>query len=642
MGGAALEALAAFADPTRLGALLAGTVVGVLPGLGGTAAVSLLLPFVFGLDPPSAMALMVGAVAVVHTSDVLAAVLLAAPGSASAAVVMMDGHALARQGEAGRALAAAFLSSMLGGLIGTLGLTLSIPVARPLVLAFGSPEILLLCLIGISFAAALSEGKLVKGAIAALLGLLLGAIGAAPAAAEYRFTFGSAALMEGLPLVAVALGVFGLAELADLVGWRPAADRPAGTGGGWLEGVRDVVRHRWLVLRGALIGIWAGLLPGIGATAGTWMAYGHAVAASRDKSRFGKGDIRGVIAPESANNAVEAGDLVPTLLFGVPGGAPAAIMMGVLLVYGIQPGPRIVTGHLDLVYTIVWSFAIANVVGAGLACLMTPLLARLTRVPFARLAPAVLLVMLAGAYQERPHAGTLLALLLLGAAAWLMKRAGYPRAPLLIGYVLSLPTERYYWLTVNLHGTAWLARPWAVVLLLLLLASLAWGIRDTLATAARPGATAPAAGPAWSLGVSAGALALFAAALVASLDFSPAARLLPLLAAVPGVALALVQLLLDLRATRRPAAAATAPPEPVRPALAAFGWVGLFVLLLWLVGLRAATALFVPLFLLRTARLRWPAAAVYTAATLAALEGLTWLFGMTWPRGLLPLPGVTR
>lgn len=638
MPEAAFEALTAFADPGLLGMLLAGvltgTLVGIIPGLGGTAAVSLLLPFVFGLDATHAMALMVGAVAVVHTADVISAVLLAAPGSASAAVVMMDGHALAREGQAARALSAAFLASMLGGLLGAVGLTLSIPIARPLVLAFGSPEIFVLCLLGVSFAVSLSEGKMLKGAAAGLLGLLLGTVGAAPTAAEYRFTFGSTALMEGLPLVAVALGVFGLAEIADLLGRGAVASRRTAIGGGWLDGVRDIVQHWWLVVRGALIGIWAGILPGIGATAGTWMAYGHAVAAAKDKSRFGKGDIRGIIAPESANNAVEAGDLIPTLLFGVPGGVPAAIMMGALLVFGVQPGPRIVTEHLGLIYTIVWSFAIANVVGAGLAFLMSPLLARLTHVPFIRLAPAVLLIMLVGAYQESPNVGTLIAMVLLGVAAWLMKRADYPRAPLLIGYVLSLPTERYYWLTVNLHGAAWLTRPWVIVLLLLLLFSIAWGVRESLRSASRH-IEAPTTGPAWHLAVSVGALFVFSAALVASLGFDPAARLLPLLVTIPGVAVSLAQVVVDTRRLVRPVEARAAERDSVRPAVVAFGWMALFVLLLWLFGLYVAAAVFVPLFLAGMARMRWLGVATYTAAVLLALSGLTWLFGLTWPRGLV-------
>jgi TctA family transporter len=617
-----------------LAGVVTGTLVGVIPGLGGTAAVSLLLPFVFGLDATHAMALMVGAVAVVHTADVISAILLAAPGSASAAVVMMDGHAMARQGQAGRALSASFLSSMLGGLLGAVGLTLAIPIARPLVLSFGSPEIFVLCLLGVSFAVSLSEGKVLKGATAGLLGLLLGAVGAAPTAAEYRFTFGSTTLMDGLPLVAVALGVFGLAEIADFLHRGAIASGRTAIGRGWLDGVRDIVLHRWLVVRGALIGIWAGILPGIGATAGTWMAYGHVVASSKDKSRFGKGDVRGIIAPESANNAVEAGDLIPTLLFGVPGGVPAAIMMGALLVFGVQPGPRIMTEHLALVYTIVWSFAIANVVGAGLAFLMSPLLARLTYIPFVRLAPAVLLVMLVGAYQDSPHVGTLVAMVLLGMAAWLMKRADYPRAPLLIGYVLSLPTERYYWLTVNLHGASWVTRPWVIVLLLLLLFSVAWGIRGSLRSGSRAtGETAAA--PAWRLAVSAGSLVVFSAALVASLDFDPAARLLPLLVTIPGVLVSLAQVVLDGRRLGRRQEAPAAEREPVRSALSAFAWMALFVLLLWLFGLYVAAAIFIPLFLFGMARMRWVGVATYTMAVLVALSGLTWLFGLTWPHGLI-------
>ena len=246
----------------------------------------------------------------------------------------------------------------------------------------------MLCVLGLSFAGFLTGGAPLKGGWPACLGLLLGSVGSAPADAVDRYTFDQLYLLDGIPLVGVALGVFGIAEIIDLLakGGQIAERIPLGqrlAPGGQRRG-----QHWGIVVRGSLIGVWAGILPGIGATAGSWMAYGHVVAMARDREKFGKGDIRGVIGPESANNSVEAGDFIPTLLFSVPGGAPSAILLGALFFYGIQPGPRMVQENLDLIFTIIWSFAIANTIGAGLCFCLSPALARLTWIPFARLAPA--------------------------------------------------------------------------------------------------------------------------------------------------------------------------------------------------------------------------------------------------------------
>lgn len=201
--------------------------------------------------------------------------------------------------------------------------------------------------------------------------------------------FGQLYLIDGIPLVGVALGIFGLAEIIDLLAKGGQIAERIGLGHGWMQGIRDVIQHWGIVVRGSLIGVWAGILPGIGATAGAWMSYGHVVAMAKDRERFGKGDIRGVIGPESANNSVEAGDFIPTLLFSVPGGAPAAILLGALFFYGIQPGPRMVQENLDLIFTIIWSFAIANTMGATLCLFLSPVLARLTWISFSKLAPAI-------------------------------------------------------------------------------------------------------------------------------------------------------------------------------------------------------------------------------------------------------------
>jgi putative tricarboxylic transport membrane protein len=606
----------------------------------------------------------------------------------------MDGHAMAKQGQAARALSLAFLSSMAGGLLGALGLTFSIPVARPLVLAFGAPELFMLTLLGISLTALLSRGNMLKGLVAGVLGVLLGSVGAAPSTAEYRYSFGSLFLSDGLDLVAVALGVYGLAEIALLVGSKSSIAERITVGGGWAQGARDFLRYWRLVLRGALVGIWAGVLPGIGATAGTWMAYGQTVATAKDREKFGKGDPRGIVAPESANNSVEAGDLIPTLLFGIPGGAPAALLLGALLLYGIEPGPRLVTDQLDLVYTIVWSFALASVLGAALCAALSVPLSGITRIRFTVIAPLLIVVMLMSAYQSSEQTGDLIVMVVLGLAGVALRQAGYPRAPLLIGFVLSAPLERYYFLTANLYNTGeWIVRPGVIVMALLLVAPLASaayrrltgrsapsvgeGIPTSTSTptptpvpaAATPTSTpapaadvaapaaptpAPAAGitaaPAdedaatertlWSPAVTAVALVLFTVALVVAQGFGKEARLLPNLACGAGIALSLLLLVRELPAFRRRGdgeAAAWAPawPPEIRATLGAFAWLVLFLVLLYLLGFVGAAAVFLPLFLWRAARLRARLTALYTVIVVLLLLVLHATSVVDLPTGLL-------
>lgn len=659
---AATSALASLVDPSSLvfllAGILAGLVVGIIPGLGGTGAVAILLPFIFVLEPNQALALIIGAVAVVHTSDTISSVLIGVPGSASATVLMLDGHEMAKKGQAARALAIAFMSSMFGGLLGALGLTLSIPLARPLVLSFGSPELFMLTVLGISLTALLSKGNMMKGLLAGAFGLLLGQIGGAPAAPDYRFTFGSLFLTEGLDLVAVALGIFGIAEVVSLVARKTSVASGSGIGHGWGMGVRDVFSNFSHVLRGALVGIWAGVLPGLGATAGTWMAYGQAraTAKGKDKKNFGKGDPRGIIAPESANNSVEAGDLIPTLLFGIPGGAPAALLLGALLVFGIEPGPRIITDNLDTVYTIVWSFAIASVVGAALCFVFSVPLARLSFVRFPVLAGGLIVILFTAGYQESKQIQLLLVMLVLGIVGWLMKIAHIPRAPFLIGFVLSIPLERYYYLTANLYTfSEWIVRPAVLVMVGILLFPVATAVYRRLRARRDPdvpqlipdteddegveGAAAPAV---WRIVLAASFLAVFVAAFLLAQDFSERARLVPALVSVLGAVLALVVLVIEVRkrtATDRGTDSA-AWREELGWVAAAFGWLIGFVVLVYVLGMLLAAVVFVPVFLWRVAQMAWWRIAVYTVAVVAVLVVLEQVADIALPIGYLTPVGL--
>lgn len=641
MWHAALIALERFADPLHLGILmagvLAGTVIGILPGLGGIACVAILLPFIYTLDVHTAMILLVGSLAVVHTSDTITSVLIGTPGSAAAAATILDGHPLAKQGQAGRALSAAFLSSMIGGFIGTIFLTLSLPIARPLVLLFGSPELLMLCVLGLSFAGFLTGGAPLKGGLAACLGLLLGSVGSAPADAVDRYTFGQLYLVDGIPLVGVALGVFGIAEIIDLLAKGGQIAERVPLGHGWLQGAKDVWQHWGIVVRGSLIGVWAGILPGIGATAGSWMSYGHVVAMARDREKFGKGDIRGVIGPESANNSVEAGDFIPTLLFSVPGGAPSAILLGALFFYGIQPGPRMVQENLDLIFTIIWSFALANTIGAGLCFLLSPALARLTWVPFALLAPAVIVTIFFGSFQSSQQFGDIYAMLGLGLLGWFMKQLGWPRAPFLVGFVLTKPTEQYLWLSISRYGFEWLGRPGVIVLGMLLVASIIWTIRQK-----REGKNSPAEesdddavalGKLPSVVFTILVLLVVVAALYEAQDFPYLGAIFPMAATIPAIFMAVAQIILEVRATREPPGIETR--KKIKLALGYLFSLVLYLLMILLFGFGGATALYTFGFLYGWLRTKLFYAFIYAGIAVALAVVMNQLLGLYWPESIL-------
>lgn len=454
-----------------LGVLL-GLVIGVFPGLGGIAGLSLLLPFLYGMDEVSALATLVGLVAVIPTSATFTSVLMGIPGSSSSQATVLDGFALAKKGEASRALSAAFASSLLGGIFGAIILTFFVQIARPLILLFGSAELFMLAVFGLSMVGALSGKSIIKGIISCGLGLIIGSIGSAPATGEYRMIFGVNYLYDGIPLVVIALSIFAFPEISELLRKDKAISEGAALGkGGWIGGLKDMVKNKWLALRCAGIGTIVGAIPGMGGSVVDWIAYGHVVQSSKDKTQFGKGDIRGVIAPESANNAKEGGALMPTLLFGIPGSGSMAVFLGGMVLIGIEAGPSMVTTDIDLTYSIIWSLAIANVVGAGLALFLASPISRLTRIRFSLLAPFMIVVISFAAFQATKDMADLWVLFVFGVLGIFMKRFGWSRPAFLIGFVLATQAESYLNMSVQFYGWQMFLRPGVIIIALLSLIS---------------------------------------------------------------------------------------------------------------------------------------------------------------------------
>ena len=469
--------------------VLLGLSVGVFPGLGGIAGLSLVLPFVYGMDAVSGLSLMVGLVAVIPTSDTFTSVLMGIPGSSASQATVLDGFPLAKKGEAARALSAAFASSLFGGLLGACFLTFFILIARPIVLAFGLPEMLMITMLGLSMVAILAGRIPFKGVAAACMGLLVGTIGEADAGGSLRMaTYDIPYLIDGLELVVIGLGIFAIPEIVSLLRQDRAIAKDAKLGSGWMQGVRDWWGNIWLSIRCALIGVIVGVIPGLGGSVVDWIAYGHTVQTTSDKKGFGSGEIRGVIGPESSNNAKEGGGLVPTLIFGIPGSGSMAIFLGGLALLGYDAGPQLITNNLDITYTTVWSLALANVVGAGLCIALSPAIARLTTIRFTLMAPFLFMMITFAAFQSRQSLGDLVALFAVGLLGIFLRRFDWSRPAFLIGFVLSTQAENYSFQAYQIArskfriatgtGLEYIFSPIVLVLIVITVISIVVGIRQ--------------------------------------------------------------------------------------------------------------------------------------------------------------------
>lgn len=490
------DAWALILQPVVLGYLVLGVVmglaVGVFPGLGGIAGLSLLLPFMFGMEPVLGLALMIGMVAVVPTSDTFSSVLMGIPGSSASQATVLDGFPLARKGQAARALSAAFTASLFGGLVGAVFLTLFIVVARPLVLAFGLPEMLMISILGLSMVAVLAGRVALKGLAAAGLGMLIGTIGVADAGGSLRMaSYDFPYLTDGLQLVIVGLGIFAVPEIVSLLRQDRSIAKDASLGAGWMDGVRDWFANKWLSVRCSLIGVLVGVIPGLGGSVVDWIAYGHAVQTTKDKSNFGKGEIRGVIGPESSNNAKEGGGLVPTLLFGIPGSGSMAIFIGAIALLGsgdIEVGPAMLRDNLDITYSIVWLLALANVVGTLLCIGVSGGIAKLTTIRFTYLAPFLFMLIAFAAFQSGQNFEDILALFAIGLIGIFLRRFDWSRPAFLIGFVLSNPVEKFSNQAFQIasfrfrksfeEGMDYIFSPIVIVLLIVTVVSVVLGIRQ--------------------------------------------------------------------------------------------------------------------------------------------------------------------
>jgi len=421
-----------------------GTLIGALPGIGPVTAIAVLIPFTFSLNPTSAMIMMAGIYYGSMYGGTITSVLLNTPGESASVMTCLDGYQLARQGRAGAALGIAAIGSFIAGTLSVVGLMLLSPVLVAFALKFGPPEYFGVMVLGLVTLAGLGGSSVWKALVMALVGLLLGTVGTDPIVGVTRFTFGQPSLWDGIGFLPVTMGLFALAEV--LVSAEQLKNyQPVTAGLRWRElfpSWRDIWVSKGAILRGTIIGFLVGVLPGAGATLASFMAYAIERRLSRHPERFGKGAIEGVAAPESANNAATGGAFVPLLTLGIPGSGATAVMLGILLMFGLRPGPLLFETNPDFVWGLIASMYIGNVMLLLLNLPGVPIFASLTRIPYPVLMPAIVVFSVVGAYAVGNNLADALIALVFGVIGYFLRKADYPAAPLVLALVLGPMMEK--------------------------------------------------------------------------------------------------------------------------------------------------------------------------------------------------------
>jgi putative tricarboxylic transport membrane protein len=418
-----------------------GTLIGVLPGIGPVATMSLLLPATFAMSPTASIIMMAGIYYGAMYGGSTTSILVNIPGEAASVITCLDGYRMARQGRAGAALGIAAFGSFIAGTFSVLGIMLLAPPLARMALGFGPPEIFALLLIGFTMVTWLSGGSRLKAVAMALLGLFLGTVGLDPITATPRFTFGTLTLSDGIGLVPMIMGLFGIAEVLVNIeaGLRQDVFRPR---------IRSLLpsRQDWKasagpIARGSLLGFFLGILPGIGAIIPTFISYAVEKRVSKHPERFGTGVIEGVAGPEAANNAATGGSMIPLLTLGIAPNVVMAVLLGAFLIHGVQPGPLLIREHPNLFWGVVASMYVGNVMLLVLNLPLIGLWVQVLRVPYAILFPLVLLFSVIGVYAVAENVWDLVIMLGFGAVGYAMRRLGYEPAPLVLAFVLGRLAE---------------------------------------------------------------------------------------------------------------------------------------------------------------------------------------------------------
>lgn len=460
--------------------VLMGILVGALPGFTATMGTALLLPFAFTMTIENGLAMLGGLYIAAMFSDAIPACLVNTPGTPAAMATSLDGYPMTQRGEGQRAIVAAGFSSMVGATFGGVTFLLLTAPLSIVALRFGPPEFFWVGVFALTIIGAISGTSLIKGIMGGIVGLLIGTIGISVASAVSRFTFGVAEMRGGINVVAALIGVFALPQVLAMIGSRresivvaPYRSSP----GVMLRTSLEIIRRPVNVLRSSLIGIVIGILPGAGSPVASLVSYQEAVRWSKDKSQFGKGAIDGVVASEAANSSAAGGALIPTLGLGVPGSAPAAVIMGALVLKGIQPGPQLLTTNAPLVYGFAWAVIIAGFVTFVLGSTLSGALARMVTIPIPLLAPIVLLLSIAGSYGIRSSLVDVYLMVAFGLFVYAIGKFGISAGPIGLGVIMGPIVEPYLIQAIFLtRASNWanvfLYRPISAALILIIVLSL--------------------------------------------------------------------------------------------------------------------------------------------------------------------------
>ena len=618
-----------------------GFVVGILPGLGGTAALAILLPAVLPLSPLDGCVLLIAAAAVSTAAGDITSIVLGVPGEATAAAIVPDGHALARRGEGAFAAGAAITASTLGAVIGVVLLVAFIPMARPVFSRIQSPELAALAVLGIGLLIPLSRANPLKGLLSGALGLSAAMVGLDPSLGQQRFTFGQLTLWDGLGLLPVALGIYAVPEAMQILRGVGATAAPAvNATSGMLRGFRKTLEHFSLVVRCSLLGAGIGALPGVGAAISQWTAYAHAVQRSKNPDAFGMGEIEGVIGPAAATTATLGGALLPTLSLGIPGSVSTSFLLGALIFKGIIPGPAMLLpeesgGHLTLVFALVWCVVLATAGAALLSIVTLGGITRLATVRPSRLFPLVLMLVIVGTIGERRVVADLGIVLTLGIVGHAFAEYGWPRAPFLLGFVLGPLLERRFLLSYDVYGWAWIARPGVVGLAML---AAAWvvvarrvprGRRSSLWSDANPSAGSLTT----DVGLAAVCAVVAGAGWLYSLELAPRAAFFPRL--VLAITLGFSLVLLTVAARNLLTRVASSARDVDAAWLAPLSWLVLFTVNAWLLGIVIGAGVSTVLFSRLKAQESWRSTAATTALVVLVAYVLVVLVQRSRDEGLL-------
>jgi putative tricarboxylic transport membrane protein len=432
--------------------VLIGTVIGVLPGLGPTATIALLLPLTYTIEPATAVILLAGIYYGSMYGGTITSVLLRLPGEAASVVTTFDGYQMAKQGRAGPALGIAAVGSFIGGVLSVIGLVLLAPPLADLAVSFGPPEYVALTALGILLVTYLGSGSPLKSLSMAALGLLLATVGQDPITGTTRFTFGQVSLFDGVDFVAVAMGLFGVGEILH------SLERTEK-----VQAVTQRIKHIWptrkdfrdsagAIGRGSVLGFVIGVLPGGGGVISSLASYALEKRRAKDPSRFGKGAIQGVAGPETANNASSTSAFIPLLTLGIPANVVLALIFGALLVQGITPGPQLITDEPEVFWGVIVSMLVGNLMLLALNIPLVGVFVQLLRVRAGILAAFALVVTMAGVFSVNNDIFDMWVVLVFGVIGWLMKKTGFEPGPLVLAFVLGSIMERAFRQSMLLSG----------------------------------------------------------------------------------------------------------------------------------------------------------------------------------------------